>query len=96
MLFISTLKQLSTLFPITSLYANCGSWVSQATCGYGLNRTSSRVQTVSIKNYLSQYLPVNFSVSHGSILGPLLFLISINDLASNVQTSKILFYADDT
>ena len=25
--------------PITSFCANCGSWVSQATCGYGLNCT---------------------------------------------------------
>ena len=43
----------------------------------------------------SQEYPVNAAVSQGSILGPTLFLLNINDLP-DVVTCNICFYADDT
>ena len=51
---------------------------------------------MSVQNTKSSLVTVNCGIPQGSILGPLLFLIYINDIG-NVLPSKILkLYADDT
>ena len=60
------------------------------------NYLSNRYQRVSINNNLPHTLPVISGVPQGSILGPVLFLIYMNDIISSTQHSQLLIYADDT
>ena len=60
------------------------------------NYLTNRQQTTSVDGHRSNYLPVTSGVPQGSILGPLLFIIFLNDLPSVITSSRILKYADDT
>lgn len=48
-----------------------------------------------IENTSSSWENINAGVSQGSILGPLLFLIFINDIVNNI-ISNIRLFAEDT
>ena len=56
---------------------------------------SSRTQYVSLDNNLSSVSTISHGVPQSSILGPILFLIYINDLV-NSSNHNIIMYADDT
>ena len=55
---------------------------------------SERKQYVNIGNYKSSTESINYGVPQGSVLGPLLFNIYINDIV-NVGTAKKILFADD-
>ena len=57
---------------------------------------SNRSQYVSIRGFDSVVEGTPHGVPQGSVLGPLLFLIYINDLQSAIRFSKVYYFADDT
>ena len=60
------------------------------------NYLTNRVQQTLANGSLSDELYVRCGVPQGSVLGPLFFILYINDLQAAVNESSIQLYADDT
>ena len=56
---------------------------------------SNRSQTVVLESEKSSKVTVTSGVPQGSVLGPILFLVFINDLPEHIK-SKVMLFANDT
>ena len=60
------------------------------------NYLCNRKQMTTVNNIVSKHRRITCGVPQGSILGPLLFLIYVNDISSVIRNCKYQLYADDT
>ena len=59
------------------------------------NFLTGRMQRVVIRDTCSSWTPVLSGVPQGTILGPVLFILYVNDISSGIL-STVKLYADDT
>lgn len=69
------------------IYGNLHKWFT--------SYLSDRTQRVMNEGFKSTWLPTSAGVPQGSVLGPYLFLIYINDIVENLS-SNVRLFADDT
>ena len=70
--------------------------LSDDTVNWFQSYNTNRKQRTSVRDTLSVAALITVGVQQGSILGPLLFLIYVNDLPSCQLASEIILYDDDT
>ena len=72
---------------------------------YGISHTEleffrsyfcNRLQCCSVNGHTSSFKTISCGVPQGSILGPLLFIIYVNDLPLCIENGHVTKYADDT
>ena len=71
-------------------------WPPPTTVRWFRAHLTGRTQSVCINGALSDPEAILYGVPQGSILGPLMFIMYINDLTTVVKLCKVHLYADDT
>ncbi len=72
-----------------------GVGLSVNTVGWFVNYLSDRSQCINIEGLTSSTRNVKIGVPQGSVLGPLLFILYINNIGNNLAHSSFHLYADD-
>ena len=60
------------------------------------NYLSNRFQCTYANGVTSEVMPVTYGVPQGSVLGPLFFLVFVNDIQGALDNCNVKLYADDT
>ena len=60
-----------------------------------INFLKNRYQRVCVDGIKTEYLPINRGVPQGTVLGPLLFSIMINDIKTVLDSNLLVKFADD-
>ena len=68
----------------------------ERTLNWFISYLTDRTQITDLEGELSSTKPVNLGVPQGSILGPILFLIYVNDMNHSDTTTNFIKFADDT
>ena len=80
--------------PLMEKLRNAGFGGNLLTCFYAY--LCGRRQRATVLGGTSRDLPVTSGVPQGSILGPALFLLYVNNLPDSILNSKVAMFADDT
>ncbi len=70
--------------------------LSEHTVSWSDNHLTDRTQCVQVEGCTSSSLKVTKGVPQGSVLGPLLFILYINNIDQNMSNAYFHFYAEDT